>query len=404
MALKVKIIKGFVVFVVMMMVFYLALTLLLTYSYIREKRMSVWEVVSALGGDGYDQEPTVVDKLAEEITTDKDPSPAGGAAGHLNTNNASTKLQKIEVPEMGPNFTPPVLVLLLSSMPRSGSTLLTEILSVANESVVFFEPLWPVEKRKCIEDEQCVAQYLADVFTCHYRPDFEKWLKTKILFLSYFNPNAKNCTKNEDRKSMESCISSLSLKGACLAAPIRIIKVIRARLSWMTNLLSDPLLNLKIIHLTRDPRGSLNSINRFKNWNKNPHDRCIGLQEDMNVYDKLHKQFPSKLIQIKYEDLSIHPHSIIGEILQFLYGDATLPDNMEDYISSHMSNQSVNNVMSTIKNSNKQYEAWRYKISEKVLNSIETEPTCLEPIKRMRYTLFGSTINAKNSSISLFLS
>ncbi|XP_071549855.1 carbohydrate sulfotransferase 3-like [Panulirus ornatus] len=296
----------------------------------------------------------------------------------------------------------PLMVLLLSSMPRSGSTLLTEILSVPEESIVFFEPLWLLEKGKWIEDAQYVVKYLADVFTCAYKPDFEKWLKTKHLFLNFFNAKAKKCLAASDKEVKDPCVHDLSLRDMCLTSPVRIIKVIRTRLSWMEDLLTNPLLNVKLIHLARDPRASLTSIRRFKNWNKNPYDRCVGLEEDFKAYDELSFRYPSKVLQIHYEDLCLNPQDSTSSVYNFLYGSSRVPEVVKKYIASHMKGGSRNENMSTFKNSSKEYEAWRFKIPPGLLKSVEEEPTCLRSIQYMRHTEFKTLTNVRNKSIPLF--
>ncbi|XP_069950453.1 carbohydrate sulfotransferase 3-like [Cherax quadricarinatus] len=400
MALKVKIMKGLALFGAMMLVYYTTITIMATYLYAtgRVRGSPLWEMVNNFRGEGYEEELMVLEKAPEE--------PAGELPSLVvKVEETSTGRENIKVQEkITSSPSSPLLVLLLSSMPRGGSTLLTEMLSTKERSITFFEPLWPLQKKKCIEDEQCVTQYLADVFACNYNPDFERWLKTKDLFLSYFSSDAKECTRITDQKAKELCLKKLNLREMCLLSPIRIIKVIRARMAWMKNLLSNNSLDLKIIHLIRDPRGSLYSISKFKDWNKDPHERCLGLQEDLQSFDQLSQEFPTKLLQVKYENLSLHPHNVSKDILQFLYGDGNLPEYLVTYISTHMTNNSESHSMSTTKESKKQYEAWRFKMPQKMLKAVQDEPTCLYSIKYMQHTLFKDQKHARNSSISLFVS
>ncbi|XP_042239297.1 carbohydrate sulfotransferase 1-like [Homarus americanus] len=297
----------------------------------------------------------------------------------------------------------PMFVLLLSSMARGGSTFMVEVLGKIHKSVVFFEPLWPVEKKACINDEKCVEQYLTDVFTCNYKPDFERWLKAKYGFLTYFNSDVRRCLLKQDKKKSSDCIHNLSLREMCEESPVRIIKVIRARLSWLEDMLSDPLMNLKIIHLTRDPRGSLNSIRKFGRWGLDLQGRCSALKDDIDAYGRLSQKFPSKLLQIHLEDMCLHPENVTGDIFNFLFGSSNLSAALRIHLTSHTTKEGQNNPMSTTKDSKKEFEAWRYKIPEKLLQEVEAEPSCIYAIQRMNHAVFGTSKNAKNSIIPLIL-
>lgn len=193
----------------------------------------------------------------------------------------------------------------------------------------------------------------------------------------------------------------MNLRHDCASAPIRFMKVIRARLGWLEPLLEDPSLNLKIIHLTRDPRGCINSIRKFK-WDKDPYNRCSDLENDLVSFDALKIKFPSRLLQVQYEELCIRPFEVTSNIMAFMTGNPLLPDNIRNFLTNHTTN-SVKNVMSTYKDSKTQFEAFRYDIPASLLASIESEPTCLSSIRRLRHTVFGSKENAANSSIPLFL-
>lgn len=286
-------------------------------------------------------------------------------------------------------------------MPRGGSTFISELLSTMQRSIVFFEPLWHMQHTDCSADENCISQYLTDILTCKFQPDFEQWLKEKTLFFNYFNSNARKCLSKAG-KDRVSCITDMNLVDICQASPIRITKVIRARLSWLENMLSDALLNLKVIHLTRDPRGSIRSISTF-GWPSDQHDKCSELEQDLDAYEILSQKFPTKVLQLRYEDFCVSPVSSTREIFKFLLRIDNIPDTVQAYLDSHSTGKmEKKGSMSTFKNSKQQYDAWRYKISPELLDKIEKEPACLRSIKRMQYRVFNSLDNAKNGSVSLF--
>lgn len=319
-----------------------------------------------------------------------------------NHNEVPTEEKRVQprLPEVPQPPVGPLVVVVLSSTPRGGSTLLTDLLSSLQGSVVVFEPLWLIEKTECYHDMACTSQYLSDVFSCRYKSDFEDWLKNKPLFFHFFSPEARSCLGMTEEKK-QACLNAMDLRERCRSAPLVVVKVIRARLAWMMKFLEDPQLNLKVIHLTRDPRGSINAITRF-GWNGNPHLRCSDLQDDMEIYEKLRQVFPRTVTQVHYEQLCLRPQETTKDILSFLFGNATLSASVSAFLEQHMlGSRKIGGNMSTTKNSSAEFDAWRYKISEQLLKTVEAEPVCVQVIKSLRHTFFGSISAATDSKIPL---
>ncbi|KAG7159369.1 carbohydrate sulfotransferase 3-like [Homarus americanus] len=409
MALKIKLLKLFTLVAVVIVLHYFVLGIIMIYSYSEGGGLWTTEgtpnqsLSASLGGVRH-RVPNTKD-IAKGMTAEGNPEPASG-----NNNEENEEGEAREYPEGGGRLSPPatssspMFVLLLSSLARGGSTFMSELLSTIQRSIVYFEPLWYIEKMECIQDPLCATEYLLAAFTCTFKPDFEKWLMGRHGFFSYFNADVRVCLMMKDNKSKNECLNKLSLPEMCRAAPVRIMKVIRGRISWLKDILSDPKINLKIIHLTRDPRGSLNSISKFgPTWPHDPHERCSVMKDDMDAYDKLSPKFPSKLLQVHFEDLCLHPENAIGNIFKFLFGNSSLPTATQRYINLHMNTEVKPNAMGTIKKSKSEFEAWRYKIPERLLSKVEVEPVCLYTIHRMRHTVFGTLERVRNSSIPLIL-
>lgn len=302
-----------------------------------------------------------------------------------------------------PGITPenPLFVLILSSLPRSGSTMLSEALSSLPGSVLFFEPLWIQEKTSCIHDEDCVADFLMDAFRCTYGESFEAWLRSKHLFFNFFHPDVRKCVRKGKGKNKE-CFSQIDVRALCRGAPVRLTKVIRSKLVFLEKYVRDAD-NFKVIYLTRDPRGSLNSIAKFKTWNQDPHERCEGLEDDLAAYEIFSEIYPSKVLHVKYEDFCLHPENKTSEIMSFLTGNHTIPQELRDYLAEHMSKRRGNRNMSTFKDSRKEFQAWRSKIPEDLLKKVESEPACASSVLKMGHRLFKSVRVARNFNISLFM-
>ncbi|XP_045107821.1 carbohydrate sulfotransferase 3-like [Portunus trituberculatus] len=286
-------------------------------------------------------------------------------------------------------------------MPSSSSTLLAELLSNIEGSVVMFEPLWLIEKTKCYKDLACVQRYLAEVFTCSFKENFQTWLKGKDGFFYFFSQQARECLALSGEKG--ACLKGMDLQALCAATPVLVVKVVRARLAWLRNILEDSLINLKVLHLTRDPRASLRSIATF-GWNSEPHSRCAELEDDLLTYEAARQSFPAKVLQVRCERLCLHPQQVIRDLFRFLQDDAAPPAAVTAYVDQHMlSCASRKGTMSTFRNSTEEFQAWRFKINDKQLKVIEAEPACLRAITHMGHATFGSEAAARNTSLPLIL-
>lgn len=296
-------------------------------------------------------------------------------------------------------------VLLLSSTPRSGSSFVGELLATHSASVYFFEPIHKLQHTPCIESDECVSQYLKDKFQCRIDDAFTKWLKAKPLFLGFYNVETSKCAAKSEKKRVQ-CFKDLNITQACEDSQVRLVKVIRTRLSQVESLLSEESLNLKIIHLYRDPRGFMKSINKFKNWIKDPDYYCSGLSEDLRYSLSLQKRYPIKILQIPYEQISRNPTEYAELMFNFAFGSPTLPPETVQYIAAHTQKDEQDKsklAMTRKKDSSKAYQTWRDNISSKLLVAVETNQNCRDSINLMKNRLFGDINSVRNKSISMFL-
>ena len=95
----------------------------------------------------------------------------------------------------------------------------------------------------------------------------------------------------------------------CSLYPYQSVKTVRLRLNLTGEFVVDPRLNVKVLLLIRDPRGTTNS-RRGTSWCKNSPDcedpkiLCSDLVDDYRAYVRLKEKYPSNYEVLKYEDLS----------------------------------------------------------------------------------------------------
>ncbi|XP_068232384.1 carbohydrate sulfotransferase 1-like [Palaemon carinicauda] len=295
----------------------------------------------------------------------------------------------------------PLIIILLSSSGRSGSTLLSNLLITRRNSVLFFEPLYKTMNHKidpCHVNGTCVAQYLKSIAKCDYSDEFEDWFKRKKFFYSFFNLEISTCL--EYATDENKCIG-IDIRSRCRNSSVRIIKVIRCRVAWIEDLLKDDSLNIKVIYLTRDPRGTLASY-RTRQWENSPSEQCTKMEEDMRNLERFAKLYPGKTYHIHLERLSVNLQPTVEGLFEFLYGNREIYDEAEAFIDKHMrSKKKFTTDMNIVANSSVEYQAWRWEITEDTLKATENDLVCQYVFKELGHTIFGSLTRARDKNVAL---
>ncbi|XP_064079553.1 uncharacterized protein LOC135196644 [Macrobrachium nipponense] len=165
---------------------------------------------------------------------------------------------------------------------------------------------------------------------------------------------------------------------------------------------APPHKRVKVIHLTRDPRGSITSMQGlFLDWK--PSLKCGPLWEDMQVYDRLVQKYPERLINVHPRgQLSLHPTKTMAKLTRFLTGRPDVSAGTHRYIKRHMnSTRYREDPLSTFNTSKNKYQSWRWQINGRLLSQIENEPSCRKVIERYGHNLFGSLDRVTDPRIPL---
>lgn len=147
----------------------------------------------------------------------------------------------------------------------------------------------------------------------------------------------KECSKHN------MCFNGTYIDTFCRNQTTVIAKTIRLNLLEASKLfISHPELNLKIIYLLRDPRGTMNS--RMKKpvnaWcRRDPMCSsssafCSNLHNDVQVACTLSAERPDDFMMLRYEDISSDPYGASLELVKFL-GFTTLPDEVDRFLETH---------------------------------------------------------------------
>ncbi|XP_014670326.1 PREDICTED: carbohydrate sulfotransferase 4-like [Priapulus caudatus] len=118
------------------------------------------------------------------------------------------------------------------------------------------------------------------------------------------------------------------------------IKVIRANISDLEPLLEHPILDVKIIHLIRDPRGMFRSW--WPNLSKNVSASVERLRANVKIHcadqlknlvqgNSLRLRAPSSYRRVRYEDLAAAPVESAKQLYDFV-GLPELPSNVYEWL------------------------------------------------------------------------
>ncbi|XP_047472366.1 carbohydrate sulfotransferase 4-like isoform X5 [Penaeus chinensis] len=285
----------------------------------------------------------------------------------------------------------PFHVLLLSSVGRSGSTFLGELLSQRPRTVFMFEPeLFLQHKSPTGVTAAASRELIQRMLECNFSQEWSAWAKTR-----------KNVWKPENHEVCEGHRGSdyhQCLREICQSSVFKVIKTIKLRVWWAGEVLLGG--GVKVVHLVRDPRGSFTSLARlsmvqadYKMW-------CPRILQDLEMVSTMRSLFPESFTSVKYEDLCRDPWGTATKLWKFISNEnnTSLPVSWRTFLHRHTNTNSIK-PYGTDRDTRQQIGAWREKISERMLSEIEHH--CGGVIDMLGHTRFHSLTNARNSSIPL---
>lgn len=134
------------------------------------------------------------------------------------------------------------------------------------------------------------------------------------------------------------CFSPEYLQTVCPLYPVKLIKTVRMPVKFAEPLLEMTSLNLKILILTRDPRGTYNSRSSLRwcgQFCSNITFGCDNLLNDVMTAQQLRLRFPGRIQLIRYEDLCVDPVNSTRTMLDFL--DLPWVESISSFLQSHTS-------------------------------------------------------------------
>ncbi|KAH8249360.1 hypothetical protein KR032_008843 [Drosophila birchii] len=211
---------------------------------------------------------------------------------------------------------------LLVSFRGSGALTLLDNLSHQPGCYQHYAPLIAYHNRSNAQKHQAeVLDELVSLYNCDYNKSAEmiNWGMRSAVFRRFYGAQSKTCLTH----SLTECWNPETMAGVCKLHPFINMAVYNMRLEALVPLLEKKGLNLRIVLLVRDPRGTM-YMRKHSQWCVGEEDcdaetLCRDMVSDYKVAQVLTKNYPRRFDIIRYEDLVEQPEESLKMIFDF-YG------------------------------------------------------------------------------------
>ena len=214
------------------------------------------------------------------------------------------------------------------------------------------------------EDNKIRIKIIEDLLTCQFRATyknifFDRSRSSDDRFKSFYN-----CVGTELHK-VDSCLHII--QNLCNHSLVRITKVIRMSVDIVLEIL-EKIPNLKIIHLLRDPRAIINSLQQMHfhfNTRRKAQILCDYMKQNIIAFEEIAKMYRKQTATVFFESLANDPIGMTEKLYDFI-GVATT-NNVISWVKKNMHGKHLDTGTYSVKNRNSRA------ISNKWKNEIDTE-------------------------------
>ncbi|XP_046610526.1 carbohydrate sulfotransferase 4-like [Neodiprion virginianus] len=267
---------------------------------------------------------------------------------------------------------------------RSGSTFFGNIFTASPGLFYHFEPLVDFGINK-IRGPPLASQALKNLkalFSCDYS-NLDRYLERVKNQPYIFRTNPPLWAQCQAHPSI--CYNHRFLSEMCKLFPFQLMKILRPTLHIAQELLADEKLGVRLVFLTRDPRGVFQSRKHRSFCQEgldcsDPILLCKDMVSDYNTAVELQKKYPSTFRVLRYEDLSLEPHKEVKKLVEF-YGLDFHP-NIKKYIDTH-TKYDFGDPYTTFRDSKIAPFHWRTELEFEEVEEIQRN--CFVPMKHWGY-------------------
>lgn len=306
---------------------------------------------------------------------------------------------------------------------RSGSSFLGQIFNSHPEVFYIYEPLIAFQLTTMWDSklyQQSTMRLLQDIFNCRFKQQTEFLSFMSHMPLNRFSshalttPYCKNITNARDNRTFVHCkdLDPLITSLSCTLHKYIVVKVLTHRIlpflkvDQLTSLFNSR--NIKIIHLMRDPRAVIASMDRV-GWTLNKsmtntartnfplfitlaQKFCSDMVQSLSFALSAEAKFPDRYKLLRYEDLVRAPLSVSQELFDFVRIPISV--HVKEYLINSTSSDDHRNVngYSTFRNNvSALINSWRRQFSLENVRAIESH--CWPVLDILQYTpVFSQTL------------
>ena len=306
---------------------------------------------------------------------------------------------------------------LILAQGRSGSSFLGQIFNSHQEVFYIYEPLITFQLTTVRDSklyEQSTMRLLRDIFSCRFNQQREFLSFMSNMPLNRFSsraltsPYCKNLTSARENRTYMHCqdLDPLITSLSCVVHKHIVVKVLLHRLLPLLDVDKlAPLFNssskLKIIHLMRDPRAVIASMDRV-GWTLNndvvntatkdfslfktfARKFCYDMVRSLSFALSAEAKFPHNYKLIRYEDLVRSPYKLATELFDF----AAFPisDHVYEFLANSTNShdrRSVHEYATFRSNASLLVDSWRRHLGLDAVRAIENY--CWPVLEILRYT------------------
>lgn len=300
---------------------------------------------------------------------------------------------------------------------RSGSSYLGQIFNNHPEVFYMYEPLIALQVTTIHDSklyEKSAKSLLNDIFNCRFMQQTEFLAFMSHMQLNRFSshvlttPFCKSTTRAKDIRTFVHCkdLDPLITSLSCTLHKHVVVKVLTHRLfpfleeDYLTKLFNSNR-NLKIIHLLRDPRAVIASLDRvgwvfnrsvvnsawtnFSLFSTFVQKFCTQMIQSLSFALSAEEKFHDRYKIVRYEDLIRTPMNVSQKLFD-LFG-IRMTAEVKDYVtnSSRSNHRRNTHAYSTTRNNvSSLLDSWRKQLSIDAVRTVESN--CRPVLDILRYT------------------
>ncbi|XP_071492575.1 carbohydrate sulfotransferase 2-like [Diadema antillarum] len=306
-----------------------------------------------------------------------------------------------------------VFVILMSQR-GFGSSTVGEIFNKNPKIFYLFEPLWMMSNEAEAGDgvnplsTATERDILREIFRCKFRGDF-------TMMLTKYNEMLRTRRVCEVSEGTQCMISNTTLLDeTCKRNSGRVaIKVVRTDLDKLKSLVVDDQLNVKILHLVRDPRGvassliqhvitrlpdddlialsdqlprkgrlkALGLLNQTIKGKNSVQAYCLWMRQNLFNSARLPEWLEDHYKLLKFEEFASSPILVTKDIYNFV--GLPVPLEIEQWLELYRNNTHTAKLNGLQSNLKERAQQWIFDLSESEVEQVEEE--CMDVINALGY-------------------